>query len=293
MKIDDDARATVLFGDGVEGARLPSGDHNLRATYRKSLGLAGNVAAGKITNLLSRPLGVTGASNPAPATGGEDPETIDKARSNAPVTVLTLDRAVSIRDYQDFARAFAGIAKAHALWIAAGPARGVFLTVAGELRRGGAGDERHVPQPAGRAPSVRRSADAARAEELSRRALRLRAAVKVSDDADATLVLPQIEARAARGVRFRRARLRTGRVGRRGERDRAGRRGRRGRARGRAASRRHARARARAPSLRRGAGRDRSPAPRSPPSCSRSTPARSSWTCCHERRRPLRRPFRR
>ena len=172
VKIDDDARATVLFGDGVEGARLPSGDHNLRATYRKSLGLAGNVAAGKITNLLSRPLGVTGASNPAPATGGEDPETIDKARSNAPVTVLTLDRAVSIRDYQDFARAFAGIAKAHALWIAAGPARGVFLTVAGELGRGGAGDERHVPQSAGRAPSVRRSADAARPEELSRRALR-------------------------------------------------------------------------------------------------------------------------
>ena len=31
-----------------------------------------------------------------------------------------------------FALAFAGIAKAHALWIASGPARGVFLTVAGE-----------------------------------------------------------------------------------------------------------------------------------------------------------------
>ena len=35
---------------------------------------------GKLTNLLSRPLGVTGASNPEPATGGEDPETIDEAR---------------------------------------------------------------------------------------------------------------------------------------------------------------------------------------------------------------------
>ena len=133
VRIDDDARASVLFGDGVEGARLPSGDHNVRATYRKGLGLAGNVAPGKLTNLLSRPLGVTGASNPEPATGGEDPETTDRARTNAPLTVLTLDRAVSIRDYEDFARAFAGIAKAHALWIPSGPARGVFLTVAGEL----------------------------------------------------------------------------------------------------------------------------------------------------------------
>ncbi len=90
------------------------------------------MAAGKLTNLLSRPLGVTGATNPEPASGGEDPESRDKARDNAPLTVLTLDRAVSVRDYRDFARAFAGIAKAHALWIAGGPARGVFLTVAGE-----------------------------------------------------------------------------------------------------------------------------------------------------------------
>ena len=154
-KIDDDARATVLFGDGVEGARLPSGDHNVRATYRKGLGLAGNVAAGKITNLLSRPLGVTGASNPAPATGGEDPETIDKARSNAPLTVLTLDRAVSIRDYQDFARGLRRHREG-ARAVDREPVRraGVFLTVAGELGRGGAGDERHVPQSAGRAASA-------------------------------------------------------------------------------------------------------------------------------------------
>jgi hypothetical protein len=130
--IDDQSTTTVRFGDGVEGARPPSGDHNIRARYRKGLGLAGNIPAGKLTNLLTRPLGVTGAANPEPAEGGEDPESEDQARSDAPLTVLTLDRAVSIRDYQDFARAFAAVAKAHALWIPSGPARGVFLTVAGE-----------------------------------------------------------------------------------------------------------------------------------------------------------------
>lgn len=132
LVVDDQGRATVRFGDGIEGARPPSGNHNLRANYRKGLGLAGNVAAGKLTTLLSRPLGVTGATNPEPASGGEDPEAGERARVNAPLTVLTLERAVSIQDYRDFARAFAGIAKAHALWLPSGPARGVFLTVAGE-----------------------------------------------------------------------------------------------------------------------------------------------------------------
>jgi hypothetical protein len=65
--IDDDGVTTVRFGDGQEGARPPSGDHNIRSTYRKGLGLAGNVAGGKLTNLLSRPLGVTG-----PPTRGRD-----------------------------------------------------------------------------------------------------------------------------------------------------------------------------------------------------------------------------
>ncbi len=128
---DDDGLTTVEFGDGVEGARLPSGQSNVRARYRKGLGVAGNVAAGQLTTLLSRPLGVSEVVNPEPATGGEDGELLERARENAPLTVLTLDRAVSITDYASFARAFAGIDKAHALWIPAGPARGVFLTIAG------------------------------------------------------------------------------------------------------------------------------------------------------------------
>ncbi|MDB5979770.1 MAG: hypothetical protein JWQ69_785 [Pseudomonas sp.] len=128
---DDNGVTTLQFGDGVEGARLPSGHSNVRVHYRKGLGAGGNVAAGKLTTLLSRPLGVTGVVNPSPANGGEDAESLDQARRNAPLTVLTLDRAVSIDDYANFARAFAGIDKAHALWIPAGPARGVFLTIAG------------------------------------------------------------------------------------------------------------------------------------------------------------------
>jgi hypothetical protein len=128
---DDNGFTSLQFGDGVEGARLPSGHSNVRVHYRKGLGAAGNVAAGKLTTLLARPLGVTEVVNPVPATGGEDAESLAQARRNAPLTVLTLDRAVSIDDYANFARAFAGIDKADALWIPAGPTRGVFLSIAG------------------------------------------------------------------------------------------------------------------------------------------------------------------
>jgi predicted phage baseplate assembly protein len=121
----------ILFGDGVEGATLPTGQNNVQATYRVGSGSAGNVAAGSITTLIDRPLGVSGVINPGAATGGQDAQPVDDIRADAPLSVLTLGRAVSITDYQNFASTFAGIAKAYAIWIPSGPGRGVFLTVAG------------------------------------------------------------------------------------------------------------------------------------------------------------------
>ena len=126
-----DGTADVQFGDGSEGALLPTGQNNLIANYRIGLGSAGNIAANTLTTLIDRPLGVSAVTNPGPATGGQDPQSIEDIRTNAPLSVLTLGRAVSVSDYENYAASFAGIAKAHALWIPSGPNRGVFLTVAG------------------------------------------------------------------------------------------------------------------------------------------------------------------
>ena len=121
---------TTLFGDGVEGATLPTGQNNIHANYRIGSGLSGNVGASSITTLVDRPLGVSGVNNPQAAAGGQDPQSVNDIRANAPLSVLTLGRAVSITDYQNLAQSFAGIAKAYAIWIPSGPGRGVFLTVA-------------------------------------------------------------------------------------------------------------------------------------------------------------------
>ncbi|MCC2641082.1 MAG: uncharacterized protein K0S45_1495 [Nitrospira sp.] len=128
---DDDGRTTIRFGDGISGARLPTGQNNVRAEYRKGTGLGGLVEAGQLSLLMSRPLGLKGVLNPEAARSAEDPEARDDARENAPLTVLTLERAVSLQDYEDFSRTFAGIAKAQAVWVWDGRKRSIFVTVAG------------------------------------------------------------------------------------------------------------------------------------------------------------------
>ena len=128
---DDDGVTSVEFGDSVTGARLPTGQNNVRAQYRKGIGVDGLVKAGQLSMLLSRPLGVKGVSNPEASAGAQDPEQLDDARSNAPLKVLTLERVVSLIDYENFARAFGGIAKALATWTWDGRNRGVLITVAG------------------------------------------------------------------------------------------------------------------------------------------------------------------
>lgn len=128
---DDDKKTTVQFGDGNTGARIPTGRENVKATYRKGIGVEGLVDAGQLSLLMTRPLGVKSVTNPLAASGAQDPQSLADARNNSPITVLTLDRIVSLRDYEDFARSFSGIAKALAMWTWNIHARGVFITVAG------------------------------------------------------------------------------------------------------------------------------------------------------------------
>jgi predicted phage baseplate assembly protein len=130
VRIDNEAATAVVFGDGNAGARLPTGQENVRATYRSGLGVAGIVRANSLILLKSRPQGIKAVRNPVAAAGGEDPEHLDAARRNAPVTVLTLDRVVSLRDFEDFARTFAGIGKASASGLQVGETQLVHVTIA-------------------------------------------------------------------------------------------------------------------------------------------------------------------
>jgi hypothetical protein len=128
---DDEDRTSVVFGDRDHGARLPTGQDNVQATYRSGIGAPGNVQPGQISLLATKPLGVKAVTNPLRASGGADRDGRDEIRRNAPLAVLALDRLVSTQDYADFARTFAGIGKASAARLTDGTRTLVHVTIAG------------------------------------------------------------------------------------------------------------------------------------------------------------------
>ncbi|MXS86151.1 putative baseplate assembly protein [Nitrosomonas sp. HPC101] len=128
---DNDDKTAVTFGNGREGARLPSGVENIRAQYRNGIGRAGNVRAEQISLLLTKPLGVKEVINPLRASGGADRETRDQARRHVPLAVKALDRLVSTQDCEDFSRVFAGVGKAYAIELNDGRLPLIHVTIAG------------------------------------------------------------------------------------------------------------------------------------------------------------------
>jgi predicted phage baseplate assembly protein len=130
-RIADSGKVTITFGNGVNGARLPTGVENVSAVYRQGIGRPGNVRADQVSMLLSRPTGVRSVVNPLAGSGGADPESADLIRENTALAVAALDRIVSLQDYADFARTFAGIAKADARKVSDGVREYVHVTIAG------------------------------------------------------------------------------------------------------------------------------------------------------------------
>ena len=111
---DDTGQTTVVFGDGTNGARPPTGRANVHARYRKGLGTAGNLPSDGIQQLIDGTPGLQKATNPQPSYGGSDPDGADQIRVRAPASVRTFDRAVSAADYSELALEYPGVAKASA-----------------------------------------------------------------------------------------------------------------------------------------------------------------------------------
>jgi hypothetical protein len=106
---EDSGQVTITFGDGVRGARLPTGQENITATYRQGIGRVGNVPANSLTLLKSRPQGVKSVTNPIEAVNGTDAESPAGARYNANNKVQIMDRLVSRSDFQNYINAYTGI----------------------------------------------------------------------------------------------------------------------------------------------------------------------------------------
>jgi hypothetical protein len=138
VEVESDGTAFLRFGDDRFGSRPASGTKFL-ATYRIGNGVRGNVGAEALAHIvsddpalvtdLSDPV-IIGVSNPLPAQGGIDPESMEEVRQRAPSAFRTQERAVTPADYAAMTqRCDLGVQRAAATLRWTGSWRTVFLTV--------------------------------------------------------------------------------------------------------------------------------------------------------------------
>jgi predicted phage baseplate assembly protein len=117
---DADGYCYVQFGDGVSGVIPPSGSTVLvNYRYSDTPGSFANVLANSVTAVISDkyglPLDNLQVNNSTSFSGGSDIESTDSIRINAPLSLRSLNRAVSMKDYAQLAVQVPGIAKAIAV----------------------------------------------------------------------------------------------------------------------------------------------------------------------------------
>jgi phage-related baseplate assembly protein len=115
VRLTEDNHLLIQTGDGKHGRRLPTGTNNVTVRYRVGNGLGGNIKAGSISKPVKPLHLIDSVRQPLDATGGNGLEGIESLRDSAPATVLTLERAVSLRDYASLAGAQSSVWQATAL----------------------------------------------------------------------------------------------------------------------------------------------------------------------------------
>jgi uncharacterized phage protein gp47/JayE len=114
IDVDGEDRTYVIFGDNV-GGRIPPRNGTIEATYRVGAGDAGNVAENTLTEIVTNYQVGLQVNNEDPASGGSDSESTDSVRLNTPISIRSLNRAVTLEDYASLAVQILGVAKANAI----------------------------------------------------------------------------------------------------------------------------------------------------------------------------------
>lgn len=111
-----DGKLSIRFGNGNSGA-IPNQTVTLK--YRVTNGLAGNTAVNTVRGTMRVDVllgsiveSLALANSDAAATGGQDREGVEELRVSIPNSIRTLDKVVSIRDYNEAVAGLAGVALA-------------------------------------------------------------------------------------------------------------------------------------------------------------------------------------
>jgi hypothetical protein len=121
IRTENDETLTIKFGDGVKGKIPPNGSIIL-IRYIRSIGTDGNIyATNKLTvikdnifdedGVIVSDVSVTNANT---ILGGDDAETVEEIKENAPAVFSTGDRLVIVEDYIAYLNSVASVADSNA-----------------------------------------------------------------------------------------------------------------------------------------------------------------------------------
>ena len=121
LKQNESGSATVVFGDGVNGA-IPGASQVISAVYQTSLGSVGNVKALSVEEVTFIPgnpdqeaLTSLSVTNALPAIGGADQDSQDKLRDKIKAAITTQRRAVTLADYENLVKQVPQVGKVKAI----------------------------------------------------------------------------------------------------------------------------------------------------------------------------------
>ncbi|MDQ3498956.1 MAG: hypothetical protein M3514_15905 [Actinomycetota bacterium] len=135
VREDANGESWVQFGDGKTGKLLPSGLGNVVARYRTGIGAYGGLEEETTVQAGGRLDRLAGIGLPGVASGGSEPESGENAREAAPGKIQSLDRLVSLQDFETETLAIAGVSKVSAVWTLRDNVPTVELTVLMETGR--------------------------------------------------------------------------------------------------------------------------------------------------------------
>jgi hypothetical protein len=128
VEIDNGGTGVLRFGDDVHGSR-PEPGTSFNALYRVGNGSAGNIGADALAHVAVRVPEIRAVRNPLPASGGQDPESLEDVRQRAPVAYRVQERAVTTADYAAVTERQAGVQRAAATLRWTGSWHTAFVTV--------------------------------------------------------------------------------------------------------------------------------------------------------------------
>lgn len=138
VRMKEDGTLKLIFGDGIHGRRLPSGNNNIQIVHKVGVGLSGNLPPFSLEKALKPHHLIESVIQPIATAGGNDMEAAESMRDNAPASMLTLERAVSLRDFTHLTMSNSSVWQARAFRVKPGRARKEKIRVAVVPAGGGA-----------------------------------------------------------------------------------------------------------------------------------------------------------